>query len=174
MKYKSLVLTVVLAAFAGSALAQNKISGTSKCGKPDTLQAIEAGDQAGHRLMIEKSSCTASVPIEMAGLKSTTSTLAVAIDLTGAKAQDRGYGVITMDNGDKAYVRFQGTSSLKEGALTAEGTWSYTGGTGKLKGLKGEGAYKGSGVPGGAAEHQSEGEYSLPEASATASASAKQ
>jgi hypothetical protein len=158
----------LLAAFAGSSLAQNRISGTSKCGKPDTLQAIEAGDQAGHKLIIEKSSCTSSVPIEMAGLKSTTSTLAIATDLTGAKAQDRGYAVITMDNGDKAYLRIQGTGSVKEGALTFEGTWSYTGGTGKLKGLKGEGAYKGSGAPGGAGEHQVEGEYSLPEASATA------
>ena len=111
----------------------------------------------------------------MAGLKSTTITVAMAVDLTGAKAQaqDRGYVVITMDNGDKAYVRLQGTSSVKEGALTAEGTWSYTGGTGKLKGLKGEGTYKGSGVLGGAGENQVEGEYSLPEASATASATAK-
>jgi hypothetical protein len=169
MKYKSLGLTVLLAAFAGSALAQHQVSGTGKCGKPDTSQSIEVGDEAGHMLIIEKDSCTWSVPFEMAGLKSTTYTMAEAVDLTGAKSQDRGYAVITMENGDKAYVRFQGMSSVKkEGALTGEGTWSYTRGTGKLKGLKGKGTYKASRDPGGASESQIEGEYSLPEAGATA------
>jgi hypothetical protein len=169
MKYKSLVLTVLLAAFAGSALAQNKISGSSKCGKPDTSQSIEVGDQAGHMLIIEKSSCPWSVPFEMAGLKTTTSTVAETVDVTGAKFQDRGYVVISMDNGDKAYIRFQGMgNTVKEGALTGGGTWSFTSGTGKLKGLKGKGTYKASGAPDGAGEFQTEGEYSLPEASATA------
>jgi len=168
MKYKSLGLAVLLASFAASALAQTHMSGTGKCDKPNSPQPIEAGDQAGHVLMIEKSSCTWSVPFEMAGLKSTTYTTAEAVDATGAKFQDRGYIVITMENGDKAYVRSQGTGSVKEGAFTAEGTWSYTGGTGKLKGLKGKGTYKGSGAAGGASESQVEGEYSLPEASATA------
>ena len=169
MKYKSLGLTVLLAALAGSALAQNRVSGTGKCGKPDTSQSIEVGDQAGHMLIIERASCTWSVPLEMAGLKSTTYTGAVAADLTGAKAQARGYVVITMENGDKAYVRFQGTGlAVKEDAWTTEGTWYYTGGTGKLKGLKGKGTYKGSLVPDVSGEDQVEGEYSLPEASATA------
>src|SRR6266704_5506576 len=100
--------TVLLAAFAGSALAQSKIFGTSKWCKPDTSQSIEVGDQAGHMLIIEKISCPPSVPFEMAGLKQTTSTTAETVDVTGAKFQEQGYGVISMDNGDKAYVRFQG------------------------------------------------------------------
>ena len=169
MKYKSLGLTVLLAAFAGSALAQNQVSGTGKCGKPDTSQSIEVGDVAGHMLIIEKDSCTWSVSFEMAGLKSTMYTIAEAVDLTGAKSQDRGYAVITMENGDKVHLRFQGVSSVKkEGAITGEGTWSYTRGTGKLKGVKGKGTYKASRAPDGASEVQLEGEYSLPEAGATA------
>jgi len=74
-----------------------------------------------------------------------------------------------MENDDKAYVRFQGMSTVKEGAFTGGGgTWSFIGGTGKLKGLNGKGTYKALvATPGGAAENQGEGEYSLPEPSAT-------
>jgi hypothetical protein len=82
MKYKSLGLTVLLAAFAGSALAQTRISGTSKCGKPDASPPIQVGDQTGHALVIEKGSCTWTSPLEMAGLKSTTYTVAEALDGT--------------------------------------------------------------------------------------------
>jgi hypothetical protein len=168
MKYKSLGLAVLLVAIAGSALAQTQISGTSKCGKPDASQPIEVGDQAGHMLVVEKGSCTWSLPLEMAGLKSTTYTVAEAVDVTGAKFQVRGYAVMGMDNGDKAYIRYQGAGTTTEKASTGEGTWSYTGGTGKLKGLKGKGSYKTSEATGGELETKVEGEYSLPESSATA------
>jgi len=97
----------------------------------------------------------------MAGLKSTSITSADAVDVTGTKVQAQGYAVVTMENGDKAYARFQGTGNIKEGAATGEGTWSFTGGTGKLKSIKGKGTYKTSGAT-GAGESQVEGEYSLP------------
>jgi len=171
MKRKSLGLAILLTAFAGSALAQNQISGTLKCGKPDSSdssKSVEVGDYAGHMLIIEKGSCPWSVPMEIAGLKSTAWTGASTADVMGAKFQDRGYGVMMMENGDKAYVRFQHTGTAKEGVATYKGTWSFTGGTGKLKGLKGQGTYKGSGAPEGPNETQINGKYSLPEASATA------
>jgi len=129
------------------------------------LQSIEVSDEANHLLIIEKDSCTWSVPFEMAGLKSTTYTQFEATDLAGAKSQDRGYVDVTMENGDKLYARFQGTTNVKkEGAFASEGTWSYTRGTGELKGVKGEGTFKASGPLG---EVQVEGTYSLPEPSAT-------
>ena len=165
MKLNPLGLAVLLMAFAGSALAQNHTSGTIKCGKQDTSQSIDVGDQPGHTLTVEKGSCTWSVPYEMAGLKSTTITETDSVDVNGPKAQVRGYAVTTMDNGDKAYVRYQGTGIVKDGVPTGEGTWSYTGGSGKLKGLKGKGTYKTSGPEG---DTQVEGEYSLPDPSATA------
>jgi hypothetical protein len=169
MKCNSLGLAVLLAAFAASALAQTHTTGTLKCSKPDVSQNIEVGDHAGHVLIIEKGSCAWSAPFEMAGLKTTASTFAEDVDVTDAKAQARGYLIISMDNGDKAYIRYQGPGTTsKEGVLTAEGTWSYTGGTGKLKGLKGKGTYKLSGTPDGASESQVDGEYSLPEPSTTA------
>jgi len=49
-----------------------------------------------------------------------------------------------MDNGDKAFVQVQGsTVTSKEGRPeSGEGTWWYTGGAGKLKGIAGKGSYK--------------------------------
>jgi hypothetical protein len=139
MKYKSLGLTVLLAAFAGSGLAQSHISGTGKC-KPDTSQSIEAGDQPGHMLVIMKISCTYNPPLEIGGLKSATYSVAESSEVIGANFDDRGYGTLTMENGDKVYVRTKDTGSFKEsGALTDDGTWSITGGTGKLQGITGKG-----------------------------------
>jgi hypothetical protein len=170
MKYKSLGLTVLLSAFAGSALAQTQVSGTLKCGdKAGTEYTVEVGDHPGHVLRLSKSPCTWTAPLEIAGLKSTAYSGAAAAEIDGPKAQARGYAVITMDNGDKAYAHYQDTGTVTEGGktITFEGTWSFTGGSGKLKGLKGKGTYKGS-FTDGAATDQIEGEYTLPGASATA------
>jgi hypothetical protein len=167
MKYKSPGVAVLLAVFAASALAQTHVAGSMKCPKPEVSQNIEVGDHAGHMFVIEKGSCTWNVPFEIAGLKSITSIGADSVEVTGAKFEVRGYIVVSMDNGDKVYVRYQGMGSVKDGVANGEGTWAYSGGTGKLKGLKGKGTYKGSGPPDGASESQVEGTYSLPEPSAT-------
>jgi hypothetical protein len=52
---------------------------------------------------------------------------------------------------------------MKDGApQTAEGTWTYNGGTGKLKGIKGKGTYKGTGNADGSVTFQIDGEYTMP------------
>lgn len=164
MKCKSPALAVLLAAFASSALAQTPVSGTSKCPKSDVTQTVEVGDQPGHVLILEKGSCVWSAPVEMAGLKSTAFSGADTVDVTGAKGLSRGYSVMTMENGDKAFVHWQATGTMaKEGTVTGDGIWSYAGGTGKLKGLKGKGTFKFSTAPDGTSESQIEGTYSLPE-----------
>jgi hypothetical protein len=170
MKYKSLGLTVLLAAFAGSALAQTKVSGTLKCGgKPAAEYTVEVGDHPGHVLMMNKDkddSCTWSVPIEIAGVKTAGHSGAAFTEVNGAKFQERDWGATTMENGDKVYVHSQSTGTLTEDGktFTYEGTWSWTGGTGKFKGIKGKGTLKGSGTTDGGATTQVEGEYTLPAA----------
>jgi hypothetical protein len=150
---------------AAAAAAQTKISGAGKCGKPDKQEMIEVGDRPGHMLMIAKESCTWTMPIEMAGVKARSYTGSIISDAMGQKSTDHGYVVVTMENGDKAFVRInQGTTTMtKDGKPEmGEGTWSYVGGTGKFKGLKGKGTYK-TKAAGDGAEDQVEGEYSLPE-----------
>jgi hypothetical protein len=47
---------------------------------------------------------------------------------------------------------------------TSEGTWSYIGGIGKLKGIKGKGNYKGKGAAGGTMVFEVERHFKLPAA----------
>ncbi len=52
---------------------------------------------------------------------------------------------------------------MKNGApQSAQGAWSFTGGTGKLKGIKGKGTYKGTFSADQSINYEVEGEYGLP------------
>ena len=156
------IAITIFAAFCALGSAQTKISGEGKCtDKPETQQSVDVGDRSGHMLMMIKQSCNWTTPIEMEGLKAKSYTVSIFSDVSGTKSSDRGYVVITMDNGDKAFVRVQGTAMMgKNGPESGEGTWSYTGGTGKLKGLMGKGTYK-SKTEGEAGIDTIEGEYSI-------------
>lgn len=144
--------------------AQTKVSGSGKCtAKPEVQQAVEVGDRAGHMMVITKQACAWTTPMVMEGVKAKDYTVVIVSDQAGGKSSDRGYVVVTMENGDKAFVRVNSGTSMtgKEGKpVSDEGTWSYTGGTGKFKGLKGKGTYKGK-AAGDAFEDSIEGEYTL-------------
>jgi hypothetical protein len=147
---------------AGLAAAQAKVSGTGKCGKPEAQHAVEVGDRPGHMMVLLKESCSWTAPLEMEGVKAKSYIGAVSVDAMADKSQDRGYVTVTMENGDKAFVRITGMSKMgKNGEPeSGEGTWQYTGGTGKFKGLKGKGTYKSKATADGV-EDTVEGEYTL-------------
>ena len=112
--------------------------------------------------MLSKGKCTWSKPMEIAGTQTKEDVGTGFDELHGNKSQGHSYVVGAMANGDKMYVRTQGSATLKDGAIeTAEGTWSFTGGTGKLTGIKGKGTYKGKGAADGSATYEVEGEYEL-------------
>lgn len=157
----SLVSTFVLA-LATFANAQTKISGTVVCAKPDQQQMLEVGDRAGHSLTVSQGKCTWSKPMEIAGTQTKEDQVTMSADATGNKSNGRGYAVGTTASGDKFFVRLQGAATMKEGAVDSDdGKWTFTGGTGKLKGVKGGGTYKGKGGPEGTT-YEVEGEYTLP------------
>jgi hypothetical protein len=159
---RAILACTLLGITATIATAQSNIAGDGQCGKPDQQQAMEVGDRAGHALALVKFSCTWTTPLEMGGLKSKDYTGTVSSDVSGEKSQQRGYVVITMDNGDKAFVRFTGSgSTAKDGASSGGGTWLYIGGTGKLRGLTGKGTYKSTGNADSTQDHV-EGQYTLP------------
>ena len=163
MRFRTVLAFLAAVALAAAAGAQTKTSGTVQCGKQDPQHAIEVGDKPGHMMGLGKSTCTWSTGMEIAGAKTKDGYSVAFSDSTGNKSSGHGIHVSTMDNGDKIYVKFQGSSTLKDGALqTDSGTWSYTGGTGKLKGIKGKGTYKGKGNADGGATYEIEGDYQLP------------
>ena len=160
-----LLLMVALVALAAMAAAQTKTSGTASFTKPEPMYSIEVGDHAGHSLYINKAACTWTKGMEIAGLETKDGHDVTYGDVKGNKAHVNGYHISNMSNGDKIYVRFQGTDTMKDGKMeTSEGTWSYIGGTGKLKGIKGKGTYKGKPDAAGNMVYAIEGEYELPAA----------
>jgi hypothetical protein len=164
MRLKTAVAFLAAVALAVAAGAQTKTSGTIQCGKADPEKMIEVGDKPGHMMGVSKSSCTWSPGMEIEGAKSKDGYSVALSDAIGNKSTSHGIHVSTMDNGDKIFVKFQGAGTVNnDGALqTDSGTWSYTGGTGKLKGIKGKGTYKGKGNADGSTTYEIEGDYQLP------------
>ena len=101
---------------------------------------------------------------EVAGTQSTATEITTFAEIRGSRGSLRGFSVVTMASGDKTFTSSQGSATMKEGAIqSAEGTWSYTGGTGKLKGIKGKGTGKlVSAAADGSSTFELEGEYELP------------
>ena len=159
---KAATVFVLLVALVSSASAQTKISGKMSCPKPDVNSSAEVGDVAGHMLVLQKSSCTWTSPWEVAGAKTKTAVDVSTAEVHGATATNRGFNTSTLDNGDKVAVSYQGTARMnKDGSGTFSGTWKSTMGTGKAKGIKASGRYKGSQAADGSGTVEVDGEYTL-------------
>jgi hypothetical protein len=160
-RFASLLVLGVLVSMTLS--AQTKISGTLSCAKADPVHSIEAGDSAGTVMNLVKVQCTWSKAIEMAGVAAKDGYSVATSEAQGGKTKDHGIHVGTMANGDKYYVHFQSTGSMKpDHSGAGSGTWSFDGGTGKLKGLTGKGTYKSTNNADGTGSSEVEGEYSIP------------
>lgn len=165
MGSKLFLILALVVALASTAAAQTKTTGTISCAKPAPSYSIDVGDRAGHSVSISKFACTWTKPMEIGGLQTKDGTDVVYGDASGAKVRGSGYHFSNMSNGDKIYVRFQGNDTMKDGKTEISvGTWSYTGGTGKMKGIKGKGTYKGKSDADGNVVSEVEGDYELPAA----------
>src|SRR5262245_46127800 len=164
MRLKTFLAILLSVGLAAAAAAQTKTSGTIQCTQAtDAPKPMDAGDAPGHMMGVGKSTCTWSKPMEIAGSKTKDGTSVTFDEMTGAKYSGHGTHVSTMDNGDKIFVKFQGGGTLKDNKLVSDaGSWSYTGGTGKMKGIKGKGTYKGKTNPDGSMTYDVEGDYTLP------------
>ena len=152
-------LFLVIAATTG---AQPKISGTMECNKPEPAYSIEVGDRPGHIMLLVIQACAWTGP-DIGGEKMNDHYVTGSLDVTATRTAASGTGVSTMESGDKTFSTFHGTASVKDGKREDKhGTWSFTGGTGKFKGLKGNGTANADGT--GTVEI--EGEYELAQAKA--------
>jgi len=135
--HRIFIAATVVCLVAATAAAQTKVSGTTQCGQPDTQHVIPVGDLPDHSLALLQVKCTYTKPMEIAGAKSASTVITITNEVSGDTVRARGYQVATMDSGDKVFVSHEGTGT-PEGQ---DGTWAITGGTGKLKGIKGKGTY---------------------------------
>ena len=164
MKQRIIWVLMFGLALASSSAAQTKTSGTISCAKPDPAYSLDAGDRAGHALGLMKSACTWTTPMQIEGVDTKDGSDVVSSDARGAKVRANGYHFSNMANGDKIFVRFSGTDTMTKDGMPAMsvGTWSYTGGTGKFKGITGKGTYNGKPDASGNMVTEIEGDYTLP------------
>lgn len=154
--------TLLLSAMAAVAGAQTKISGTNHCAKPDPQTSVQVGDRPNHALSLGQNKCAWTKPWEIAGIPGKEGVATFSGEITGNTFRFHAYYVDEMANGDKAYYRYQGTATMKDGvSQTEEGSWSLIRGTGKLKGVKGKGTYKGKPGADGTMTYEVQGEYEL-------------
>ena len=145
----------------GAAQTPMKLSGKMECAAPDPNHVVPVADTAKHALSLSAAKCTWSEGT-IGGQPLKDENDAIASDATGNTSHDRGYGVGSVGNGDKYFVHFKGTTTLKDGApVSSDCTWKFTGGTGKLDGIKGKGTCKGTFRPDGKVAWNIEGEYKL-------------
>lgn len=161
MRRTGVVLLAALA-FAIPASAQTKVTGKVHCAKGDPDYSIEVGDKPGHVLTARKSACTWTDQ-QIAGIAAKSGVDVATGEVNGATVRDSGYHTATMDNGDKYTVRFSGNATMgKDNSGALDGKWSFVSGTGKLKGIKGGGTYKGTANADGSGDVTVDGDYTLP------------
>ena len=163
MKLRAAAACLMVLALATVVGAQTKISGTNHCAKPDPQTAVQVGDRPNHAFSLGQSKCAWTKPWEIAGTLGREGVATFSGEISGNTFRFHAYYVDEMANRDKAYYRYQGTAIVKDGMpQTEEGTWSLIRGTGKLKGVKGKGTYKGKAGADGTMTYEVEGEYQLP------------
>jgi len=145
MNFRTISPFLVLLGLATLSVAQTKISGFVKCSKPDQVQKIDVGDRPDHSFTISQNKCKWTQPMEIEGIQTKEDVVTNSGEMSGAKAKTRGFVIDTLANGDKFYASTHGSDKYKsEGNVqSSNGWWNFEGGTGKLKGLKGEGTYRG-------------------------------
>ncbi|MGH9579849.1 MAG: hypothetical protein ACRD2R_02550 [Terriglobales bacterium] len=138
------VFLVIFALSIGA--AAQKASGVVKCAKPEKPSAIQVAHHADHSLGVSQTNCVWTQPMTIAGVKTKEGVDTSTSDTKGGAAHIHGYYVDTMENGDTASYKYEGTATMKNGAVvTGEDKWELMEGTGKLKGMKGSGTCKGKG-----------------------------
>ena len=143
--------------------AQEKISGTIQCAKPDPQHVVPVEGMPGHSLSVQQSKCTWTKPMEIAGLQTKDAVLTDTSDVSATVVSDHGYSVTTMTNGDILIGSFSDTvHTRKDGSFEGiKATWAFRSGSGKLKGIKGKGTYQCK-AAGDVNTCDVEGEYTLP------------
>jgi hypothetical protein len=143
--------------------AQEKISGSIQCAKPDPQHALPVEGMPGHSLVVDKSKCTWTKPMEIAGLQTKDAVLTATADVSATVIIDHGYSMTTMTNGDTLIGIFSDTvHPKKDGSVEGvKATWTFVSGSGKLKGIKGKGTYQCK-ATGDVNSCDIEGEYTLP------------
>lgn len=162
---KYLLTFACFLAISMSAGAQTKVVAVIDCDNADPQYTIQSPDREGFSYQIYQNKCTWTKGSALEGIESKDAVNICFNDARGAAVRLAHTQVTHYTNGDKVFAA--GTGNLNPKTFVSSGKWSYTGGTGKFKELKGGGTYtcKGKSADGNTGYTcDVEGEYTLPAA----------
>lgn len=102
--------------------------------------SISLSDQPNHTLDLAEIRGLQKSPDEK--WNNATVTYWSVTDLVDGKGTQRGYFVNAHGGEDRDQGTFEGRVATHGGQVTVEGTWQFTGGSGKFNGLTGKGTFK--------------------------------
>jgi hypothetical protein len=141
--------------------ASGKTASSWKCAAPNPVHALPVGDEPNHMYVVEQVQCTATKG-EIAGVKEKEGTGTEFAEVTGDTSKGHGVFVETLANGDKAFVSYTFTGTSKNNVMVSgSNKWTFTGGTGMLKGATGGGTCTAKGNGDGTANFECSGTYTL-------------
>ena len=161
---KILLLAGLLLLVSPFAEAQTKMSGVLLCAPLNPVHTLNIGDHPGHAYAVAQGTCTWTQPWEIAGIKNANGVGTQLHEINGDTTKVHGTYVDTMANGDKAFYAFSFTLVTKAGvSQVMNHKWQLVGGTGKLKGAKGQGICTATPAgPDGSTNYACSGEYTSP------------
>ncbi len=109
-------------------------------GKVRVQTAISVPDQLNHELNLAEIAGTQKSSDEK--WNNAAITYWGITDLVEGRGTQRGYFVNVHGEVDRDWGTFEGRVATTGGQITVEGTWQFTGGDGKFKGLTGNGTFK--------------------------------
>jgi len=147
---------------AALAQGQQTLSANSSCGIALVHQTVAIDDGGHHSISLDQRECSFENSTELSGSRIVKYISTGVDDVQFDKSTDHGYAVGETASGDKYFLRYQGTATLDDGIpLHLEGTWRFTGGTGKLRGLTGQGTYSARPTTNGGMVFKLEGNYQV-------------
>ena len=154
---------LLLLASALHAQTQGSFRETSICATSTIHQTVLVNDDRQHSISLDQRPCHSKQPIRIGELTSSDYISYGVDDVQNNASIDRGYAVGTMNNGDRYFLSYEGTATMNGNIPEhLEGKWNFTGGTGKLKKLKGSGTYTAHPAADGGMEFAINGDYELP------------
>ncbi len=145
------------------AQVKGSVDGKSVCGSASVQQTILVNDDQQHSISIGQRPCTWKTPIEIDGMTSTEYVSYGVDDVQDGHSVDQGYAVGTVKNGDRYFLRYEGTATMNGNIPEhLEGKWRFTGGTGRLRHLRGSGSYTARPTAEGGMEFAIQGSYEVP------------
>ena len=109
-------------------------------GKVSQQMALALSDQPNHELSLAEITGTQKSSDE--GWNDSVITYWGTTDAVEGKGTQRGYFVNVHREGDRDWGTFEGKVAASGGATTVEGTFHFTGGSGKYNGVSGGGAFQ--------------------------------